>query len=149
MVLPFFRLSVIRKTNTIFQIGWRDLTRTPGSSRFQVPVRQIWAVTTGGHWMLFPFSSQFQRWNLIWQHTELKPRGAMMPTFIMTSSNWSIFRVTGLLCGEFTGNRWIPHTKTGDAELWCFLWSAPEQTVDQTMETPVIWDTIALIMTSL
>ena len=21
---------------------------------------------------------------------------------------------------------WIPHTKASDAELWCFLWSAPE-----------------------
>ena len=30
------------------------------------------------------------------------------------------------LCGEFTGYRWIPHTKASDAELWCFLWSAPE-----------------------
>ena len=28
-------------------------------------------------------------------------------------------------CGEFTGPRWIPHTKASDAELWCFLWSAP------------------------
>ena len=27
---------------------------------------------------------------------------------IMTSSNWNIFRVTGHLCGEFTGDRWIP-----------------------------------------
>ena len=33
------------------------------------------------------------------------------------------------LCGEFTGHRWIPHTKASDAELWCFLWSAPEQKV--------------------
>ena len=24
-------------------------------------------------------------------------------------------------CGEFTGHRWIPHTKASDAELWCFL----------------------------
>ena len=23
-------------------------------------------------------------------------------------------------------SRWIPHTKASDAELWCFLWSAPE-----------------------
>ena len=36
------------------------------------------------------------------------------------------FRVTGHLCGEFTGPRWIPRTKASDAELWCFLWSAPE-----------------------
>ena len=26
----------------------------------------------------------------------------------MTSSNGNIFRVTGHLCGEFTGPRWIP-----------------------------------------
>ena len=45
---------------------------------------------------------------------------------MMTSSNGNIFRVTGLLCGEFTSRRLIPHTKASDAELWCFLWSAPE-----------------------
>ena len=43
----------------------------------------------------------------------------------MTSSNGNIFRVTGPLCGEFTGVRWIPHTKASDADIWCFLWSAP------------------------
>ena len=46
--------------------------------------------------------------------------------FMMTSSNGSIFRVTGPLCGEFTDHRCIPLTKASDAELWCFLWSAPE-----------------------
>ena len=45
---------------------------------------------------------------------------------MMTSSNGNIFRVTGHLCGEFTGLRWIPHTKASDAELCCLLWSAPE-----------------------
>ena len=39
----------------------------------------------------------------------------------MTSSNWNIFHVTGHLCREFTGPRWIPHTKASDAELWCLL----------------------------
>ena len=53
----------------------------------------------------------------------------------MASYNGNIFRITGLLCGEFTGHR--------------FLWSAPEPKVKQTMETAVIWDAIALIMTSL
>ena len=47
--------------------------------------------------------------------------------FMMTSSNGNIFRVTGHLCGEFTGPRWIPHTKASDAELWCFLWSASDK----------------------
>ena len=44
---------------------------------------------------------------------------------MMTSSNWNLFRVAGLLCGEFTGHQWIPLTKANDAELWCFLWSTP------------------------
>ena len=38
------------------------------------------------------------------------------PSPMMTSSNGNIFRVTGHLCGEFTGHRWIPLTKTSDAE---------------------------------
>ena len=67
----------------------------------------------------------------------------------MTSSNGNIFRVTGPLWGEYTGYRWIPLTKASDVELWCFLWSAPEQTVEQTIPMPVIWDAIALIMMSL
>ena len=46
--------------------------------------------------------------------------------YMMTSSIGNIFRVTGHLCGEFTGPRWIPHTKASDAELWCFLWFTPE-----------------------
>ena len=40
---------------------------------------------------------------------------------LMTSSNGNIFRVTGHMCREFTGHRWIPRTKASDAELWCFL----------------------------
>ena len=39
--------------------------------------------------------------------------------------------------------------KSSDAELWYFLWSAPEETVEQSLETPVNWDAIALIMTTL
>ena len=34
------------------------------------------------------------------------------------------------VCEEYTGPRWIPRTKASDAELWCFLWSAPEKTVE-------------------
>ena len=43
------------------------------------------------------------------------------------------------LCGgESTGDCWIPLTKASDAEVWCFLWSAPEQMAEQTIETLVI-----------
>ena len=37
---------------------------------------------------------------------------------------WKKNRVTGLLCGDFTGHRWIPITKASFSELWYFLWSA-------------------------
>ena len=50
---------------------------------------------------------------------------------------------------ESTGDRWIPLTKARDAELWWFLWPAPEQMVEQRIETPVPWYAIARIMTSL
>ena len=76
-----------------------------------------------------------------------------MPTLdqaMMASSNENIFHVTGPLWGQSTGHRWwIPLTKASDGELWCFLGTAPEQTVEQTSETPTIWDAIALIVTPL
>ena len=39
-------------------------------------------------------------------------------------------------------------SKASDAKLWCFIWCAPEQTVEQTIEIPVIWDAMALIVTA-
>ena len=49
---------------------------------------------------------------------------------MMTSSNGNIFRVTGPLCGKFTGPGEFPAQRASYAELWCFLWSASEQTVE-------------------
>ena len=69
--------------------------------------------------------------------------------FMMTSSNGNIFRVAGPLWGEFTCHRWIPLTRASDAELWWFLWSAPGQTAQQIIETPVIWNAIAPTITSM
>ena len=54
-------------------------------------------------------------------------------------ANTNIFRVTGPLCGELTGHRWIPHTKVTDAELLCFSF----------IVRLLISDAIALIMASL
>ena len=53
-------------------------------------------------------------------------RASIHCVVMMTSSNGNIFCVAGHLCMDFTGHRWIPLTKASDAELWCFLWSAPE-----------------------
>ena len=44
---------------------------------------------------------------------------------MMTSSNGNCFRVTGHLCGDFPGPRWIPRTKASDAGGGCCFWSAP------------------------
>ena len=41
--------------------------------------------------------------------------------YMMTSSNGNIFRVTSPLCGEFTGQRWIPHTKARESGFDVFF----------------------------
>ena len=40
-------------------------------------------------------------------------------------------------------------TKACDAKLWCFLWFAFEHTIEYTIKTPLIWDAIAPVITSL
>ena len=78
-------------------------------------------------------------WNFLYDITDFNmefcqwecPRGTPMciwkPILMMTSSNVNIFRVTGPLCGEFTGHRWIHLTKASNADHWCFLWSTPKK----------------------
>ena len=46
-----------------------------------------------------------------------------------TSSNENIFRGTGPVWGEFTGDRWIPLTKANDV----FFGLRPKKTVEQTL----------------
>ena len=68
----------------------------------------------------------------------------------MTTSNGNIFRVILAFCAgnsQITGE--FPAQKRVIRNFYVFLWSAPEQTVEQTIVTPVIWDAIAPIMTSL
>ena len=67
---------------------------------------------------------------------------------MMTSSNGNIFNVTGPLWEESTGDRWFPSQRPETRSFDVFL-SAPEQTVEQAIETPVIWVAIVLIITSL
>ena len=68
---------------------------------------------------------------------------------LMTSSNGSTFRVAVPLFVEFIRDRWIPLTEPSNAEFWCFLCCASEQTTQQTLEMLVIWDAMVQIMTSL
>ena len=82
-------------------------------------------------------------------HVPLVPWAPAFPEKMKTWSNENIFRITDSLLGESTGHRWTPLTKASDTELWCFLWSALEQTTEPSIETPVFWDAFAFIMTSL
>ena len=77
------------------------------------------------------------------------PHFARVFYHMMTSSIGNIFRVTGPLRGESTGHWWIPLTKASDMKLWCFPWCAPKQTVKQAVDMLMIWDAVALIITSL
>ena len=42
-----------------------------------------------------------------------------------------------------------PLTNASDGKLWSIILSAPEQAVEQTIETQAIWDTKVFIMTPL
>ena len=82
-------------------------------------------------WYVEAVSTHIMSNRCILIHLGMRPRYSLrtVPTprlSVMTSLNGNIFRVTGHLYGEFTGHRWIPRTKASDAELWYFLWSAPE-----------------------
>ena len=50
--------------------------------------------------------------------------------FMMMSTSENIFRVTGPLCGEFTGLRWIPLTKAVTRIFDAFFDLRLEQTVE-------------------
>ena len=66
-----------------------------------------------------------------------------------TSSNGNLFALLALCEGNQPVTGGLPPSKASGTELWRFLWSAPEQTIEQAIETLVIRDAMALIMTSL
>ena len=72
----------------------------------------------------FEFITVTIRYNHISHYGHPKLTVSVTNEPMMTSLNGNIFRVTGHLCGEFTGPRWLPCTKASDAELFCFLWCA-------------------------
>ena len=64
--------------------------------------------------------------------------------YMIMSSNGNIFALPALCERNPPVD---PLTKASEAGLWRFLWSVPEQTVEQAIKTPGIRDVIALIMT--
>ena len=73
----------------------------------------------------YPYPSGLLHWH--WGNLLYLDR---LKKIIMTLLNGNIFRVIGHLCGELTSHHWIPLTKASDTELWCFLLSSPEWTVE-------------------
>ena len=80
--------------------------------------RTIYLISYGQGFVVLCFVSVIALFLLI--HLIHLPTFFRVDSLMMTSSNGNIYRVTGHLCGEFTGHRWIPRTKASDAELWCF-----------------------------
>ena len=65
---------------------------------------------------------------------------------MMASSNGNFFLyVTGILWGEATGQR-FPSQRPVTRSFDVFFGSAAEPKAEQTVDTPVIWDSIAPIM---
>ena len=64
-----------------------------------------------------------------WRHYDIEKLTALLILHKGSPSHddvvkWKHFLRYWPLCGELTGDRWIPLTKARDAEVWCFLWSA-------------------------
>ena len=137
--LTFFELNDQRLKSWVWNLDWTLRTKlfsqsvcTALTAGICLPlvlcrgtVSDLWKTveTPTGHWgnpNLYLDQSITKGWQLEDMYINI------MTVFMMTSSNGNIFRVTGHVCGEFTGPRWIPRTMASDAEFWCFLWSAPE-----------------------
>ena len=149
--LKFVPKGPINNTHALVQImAWRRPGDKPLSEPMMVCLLTLICVTRpqcvkADQWSWWPSSLTYLH-VASWDFVNVRR--------MMTSSNGNIFRVIGPLWGEFTVHRWIPLTKASDAELWCFLWSAPDSSASdrypqQTIEMLVIWDATSLIMTSL
>ena len=96
------------------QISRVSLDNIPALVENWISIQYLWTV----------LRYRFFAWNVHMLERTLAKivSGKERHIIMMTSSNGNIFRVTGHLCGDFTGHR----TKASDAELWCFVWSTPE-----------------------
>ena len=95
---------------------------------FVLHIEKIRQIVTGTNKR---FQHAYQHFNEPWQVSCISTLYSYALWDIIMSSNGNIFHVTGPLWGESTGHRWIPLTKASGVELWCFLWSVPEQTVSK------------------
>ena len=122
-IMLLFYVSLVERTFPSLPGYLHDLTQ-----QLSHGWNKLFRLQDNGVWVNELMKFAWKERGIIWIHlprlTSIRwmARGLVM----MTSSNGSVFLVTGHLRGEFNGHRWILHTKASDAELWCFLWSTPE-----------------------
>ena len=107
--IPSRHWTVIAQTSNMLQGAC--LTSTPDRRMIDSIMAWYWT-HLGPRWLKVADvgSSSCRHWAYVWHDDVIK---------------WKhIFRVTGHLCGEFTGDRWILRSKVSDVELRYFLWSA-------------------------
>ena len=118
-----------------FFVGTDEITRNPTTNQHNKAwvmfiILEICIVSQKGKWWLYllycslkdgALSSKYS----FQTHYTVKNAWELI-VHRMTSWNGNIFCVTDLSWGESTSHRWVPLTKASDAELWWFLWSAPE-----------------------
>ena len=73
-------------------------------------------------------NKHINQWKLLFTHLPHRWRSSCSPFIHDDVIKWKHFpRYWPFVRGI---HQWIPHTKASDAELWCLLWSAPEQKVE-------------------
>ena len=125
--------SQITSLTVVYSIVYSDPDQRKHQSSASLAIvrgihRDRWIPRTKGQLRGKCFHLMTSSWNgsitlsimcITWKN--LRPE-VRLSSLMMTSSKRIIFRVTGPLCGEFTGHRWIPLTKPSEAGLWSFLY---------------------------
>ena len=137
-LFPFDHVIMIKTRNVCIMYTSRIKSFVVITSDYGLPPTQCQSIPQISS-ALLPFLPPGTHFREIWTKTKVSFNNVMM------SSNINISALQ-VLC---EGNPPVSSQKVSDAELWFYLWSAPEQTVEQTIETSVIWDAVALNMTSL
>ena len=119
-----YKSWLIKSRYLVFSLHWNIRFSKSNKCclhRIEIYVSQNQTSAAKIFWNRTRYSTFLFGWSQIVPHWQVHAG-----TCMVTSSNGNIFRVTGHWGREFTGHRWISRTKASDAEIWCFLWSAPE-----------------------
>ena len=88
----------------------------------------------------FPFQTSWSE-----QFRERSQKRSVSHTQNDNVMSWKRFPHYWRFVKESINHRWIPITKSQYNELWCVLCCSAEESVGQTVELWVIWDTMALM----